>query len=79
MHASKNVLVVDDDQEPWVTSFVLESEGFEVAKAPRSRRAGVALTATRRMEVPGATGVLHEPIDLGSLLRVVERHARGAG
>jgi CheY-like chemotaxis protein len=38
----------------------------------------VVLTATRRMEVPGATEVLHKPIDPWLLIEIVERHAHGA-
>jgi CheY-like chemotaxis protein len=37
----------------------------------------VVLTAAERTEVPGAAAVLSKPMDLGALLRVVERYVRG--
>ena len=36
----------------------------------------VVLTAAERAEVPGALGVLSEPMDLKELLRIVEHHVR---
>jgi CheY-like chemotaxis protein len=39
----------------------------------------VVLTAVARAEVSGAVEVLRKPIDLGLLIGVLERYARGAG
>lgn len=119
--ASRRVLVVDDDPDLLeVTSFVLESEGFDVETAKNGEealqrlRAGqrpavvlldlmmpvmngyqfleevaqdpsingipvVVLTAASLVEVPRAVEVVHKPIDLKLLIKIVERHARGAG
>jgi CheY-like chemotaxis protein len=52
----------------------------EVAKVPSLKSIPVVvLTAAARVEVSGAVEVLHKPVDLGLLIEVVERHARGAG
>jgi CheY-like chemotaxis protein len=52
----------------------------EVAKVPSLKTIPiVVLTAVPRVEVSGAVEVLHKPVDLGLLIEVVERHARGAG
>ena len=49
-----------------------------VANDPRLKGIPVVvLTATKHAEVPGALGVLSEPMDLKELLRIVERHVRG--
>jgi CheY-like chemotaxis protein len=52
----------------------------EIAKVPSLKAIPVVvLTAAARVEVVGAVEVLHKPVDLGLLIGVVERHARGAG
>jgi CheY-like chemotaxis protein len=52
----------------------------EVAKVPSLKAIPVVvLTAATGVEVSGAVEVLHKPVDLGLLIEVVERHARGAG
>lgn len=49
----------------------------EVAKIPSLATIPVVvLTAAEPDEVPGAVEVLHKPIDLKSLIEVVERHLR---
>jgi len=52
----------------------------EIAKIPSLETIPIViLTAAGPSGVPGATEVLYKPVDLGRLLEVVERHARGAG
>jgi two-component system, chemotaxis family, chemotaxis protein CheY len=52
----------------------------EVAKDPSLKTIPVVvLTAAARVEVSGAVEVLQKPVDLGLLIEVVARHARGAG
>jgi CheY-like chemotaxis protein len=52
----------------------------EVAKDPSLKEIPVVvLTAASLMEVPRALKVMHKPIDLGLLVKVVERYAHGAG
>jgi CheY-like chemotaxis protein len=52
----------------------------EVAKVPSLKAIPiVVLTAAVRVEVSGAVEILYKPVELGLLIEVVERHARGAG
>jgi CheY-like chemotaxis protein len=52
----------------------------EVAKVPSLKEIPiVVLTAASLMEVPRATAVMHKPIELGSLVKLVERYAHGVG
>jgi len=52
----------------------------EVAKDPSLRELPiVVLTAAASPEVPGAVEIVRKPIELGSLIKVVERYAHGAG
>jgi len=50
----------------------------EVAKDPSLKVIPVVvLTATEHAQIPGAVEVLRKPMDLGTLLRAVERYVRG--
>jgi CheY-like chemotaxis protein len=52
----------------------------EVAKVPALREIPiVVLTAAAAPEVPGAVEIVRKPIELGSLIEVVERYTHGAG
>jgi CheY-like chemotaxis protein len=52
----------------------------EVTKVPSLKEIPVVvLTAAELMEVPRAKEVVHKPIDLGLLIKIVERYAHGAG
>jgi CheY-like chemotaxis protein len=52
----------------------------EVAKDPLLKTIPVvALTAVEHAQAPGAVGMLHKPMDLGSLIRVVEHYLRRDG
>ena len=52
----------------------------EVAKIPSLEAIPVVvLTAASLMEVPRAVEVVHKPIDLGLLIKLVERYAHGDG
>jgi CheY-like chemotaxis protein len=52
----------------------------EVAKVPSLKEIPVVvLTAASLMEVPRAVEVVHKPMDLGLLIKLVERYAHGAG
>jgi CheY-like chemotaxis protein len=52
----------------------------EVAKIPSLMEIPVVvLTAASLMEVPRAVKVVHKPIDLGLLIKIVEHFAHGAG
>jgi CheY-like chemotaxis protein len=51
----------------------------EVAKVPSFKEIPVAvLTAAARTEVPGAAAVLHKPISLELLIKIVEHYVHGA-
>jgi CheY-like chemotaxis protein len=52
----------------------------EVAKIPSFKEIPVVvLTAASVTEVAGAVAVVPKPIELGFLIKLVERHAHGAG
>ncbi|HWO25847.1 MAG TPA: response regulator [Kofleriaceae bacterium] len=52
----------------------------EVTKVPSLQEIPiVVLTASSLMEVPQAVEVVHKPIDLKLLIKIVERHAHGTG
>ena len=52
----------------------------EVAKDPLLKAIPVvALTAVERAQVPGVVGILRKPMDLGALIRIVERYLRRDG
>ena len=39
----------------------------------------MVLTAASLVELPRAVEVVHKPLELGSLIKIVERYAHGAG
>jgi CheY-like chemotaxis protein len=51
----------------------------EVAKFPSLNAIPIVVLTAARAEVSGAAEVLRKPVDLGLLIGVLERYARGAG